>query len=120
MNVNANDIHKFQEELRLVSRPDQALRWITGAYFERASQFYPQNLTSPGFDSIFGAEIGDPTFNSQTDYGTPAPNTPFYGTINLVERQFALAGFDLVSKQMIGPTDDPERQSMVVYELVRR
>ena len=24
-NVNANDIHKFQEELRLVSRPDQAL-----------------------------------------------------------------------------------------------
>jgi outer membrane receptor protein involved in Fe transport len=92
MNVNANDIHKFQEELRLVSRPDQALRWITGAYLERASQFYPQNLTSPGFDSIFGAEIGDPTFNSQTDYGTPAPNTPFYGTINLVERQFALFG----------------------------
>jgi outer membrane receptor protein involved in Fe transport len=91
-NVNANDIHKFQEELRLVSRPDQALRWITGAYFERDSQFYPQNLVSPGFDSAFGAEIGDPTFNSQTAYGTPAPDTPFYGTINLVERQFALFG----------------------------
>ena len=91
-NVNANDIHKFQEELRLVGRPDQPLRWITGAYFERDSQFYPQNLVSPGFDSSFGAEIGDPTFNSQTDYGTPAPNTPFYGTINLIERQFALFG----------------------------
>jgi iron complex outermembrane receptor protein len=91
-NVNANDIHKFQEELRLVGRPDQPLRWITGAYFERDSQFYPQNLVSPGFDSTFGAEIGDPTFNSQTDYGTPAPNTPFYGTINIVERQFALFG----------------------------
>jgi outer membrane receptor protein involved in Fe transport len=25
-------------------------------------------------------------------YGTPAPDTPFYGTINLVERQFALFG----------------------------
>lgn len=91
-NVNANDIHKFQEELRLVSRPDQPLRWITGAYFERDSQFYPQNLVSPGFDSAFGAEVGDPTFNSQTVYGTPAPDTPFYGTINLVERQFALFG----------------------------
>jgi len=92
INDNANSIHKFQEELRLVSRPDQALRWITGAYFERDSQFYPQNLVSPGFDSTFGAEIGDPTFNSQTAYGTPAPNTPFYGTINLLEKQFALFG----------------------------
>jgi len=91
-NVNGNDIKKFQEELRLVSRPDQALRWITGAYFERDSRFYPQNLVSPGFDSAFGTEIGDPTFNSQTAYGTPAPNTPFYGTINLVERQFAIFG----------------------------
>jgi len=91
-NVNGNDLHKFQEELRLVGRPDQPLRWIAGAYFERDSQFYPQNLVSPGFDSTFGAEIGDPAFNSQTDYGTPAPDTPFYGTINLVERQFALFG----------------------------
>jgi iron complex outermembrane receptor protein len=91
-NINANDIHKFQEELRLVGRPDQPLRWIAGAYFERDSQFYPQNLVSPGFDATFGAEIGDPTFNSQTAYGTPAPDTPFYGTIGIVERQFALFG----------------------------
>ena len=91
-NVNGNDIHKFQEEIRLVSRPEQRLRWITGLYFERDAQFYPQNLVSPGFDSAFGAEVGDPAFNSQTDYGTPAQNTPFYGTINLVERQFALFG----------------------------
>jgi outer membrane receptor protein involved in Fe transport len=91
-NDNLNDIHKFQEELRLVSRPDQALRWITGAYFERDSQYYLQDLVSPGFDSTFGTEIGDPTFNSQTAYGTPVSNNPFYGTINLVERQFALFG----------------------------
>jgi SAM-dependent methyltransferase len=38
----------------------------------------------------------------------------------IVERQFALAGFDLVSKQMLGPIDDPERQSMVVYDFARR
>ena len=61
-------------------------------YFERDTRFYPQNLVSPGFDSTFGAEIGDPTFNSQTVYGTPAPDTPFYGTINVKERQFALFG----------------------------
>ncbi|HTB28810.1 MAG TPA: TonB-dependent receptor [Steroidobacteraceae bacterium] len=91
-NQNGNDVREFQQELRLVSRPDQPLRWIAGAYFERDSRFYPQNLTSPGFDSAFGAEIGDPTFNSQTAYGTPAPDTPFYGTINLVERQLALFG----------------------------
>lgn len=91
-NQNGNELREFQQELRLVSRPDQPLRWIAGAYFERDSRFYPQNLTSPGFDSAFGAEIGDPTFSSQSAYGTPAPDTPFYGTINLVERQFALFG----------------------------
>lgn len=34
----------------------------------------------------------------------------------IVERQFALAGFQLASKRPVGPPDDPERQSMVVYE----
>jgi outer membrane receptor protein involved in Fe transport len=91
-NVNGNDIHKFQQEIRLASRPDQDLRWVAGVYYERDSQFYPQNLVSPGFDAAFGAEIGDPAFNSQTVYGTPAPDTPFYGTINVVERQYALFG----------------------------
>jgi SAM-dependent methyltransferase len=35
----------------------------------------------------------------------------------IVERQFALAGFQLLSKQQIGPPEDPELQAMVVYEL---
>jgi SAM-dependent methyltransferase len=34
----------------------------------------------------------------------------------IVERQFALAGFRLLSRRPIGPPDDPERQSMIVYE----
>jgi SAM-dependent methyltransferase len=38
----------------------------------------------------------------------------------IVERQFALAGFELLSKRMIGPANDPARQSMFVYELRRR
>lgn len=89
---STNDVHEFQEELRLVSRPDQALRWITGAYFERETRFYPQNISTPGFDSAYGAEIGDPTFNSQNLYGTPIPDDIFYGTISLKERQFAIFG----------------------------
>jgi iron complex outermembrane receptor protein len=89
---SANDIHQFQEELRLVSGADQRLRWITGAYFEHLTRFFPQNIPTTNFDSVFGAEIGDPTFNSQTLYGTPTPNDIFYGTIHITERQFALFG----------------------------
>ncbi len=89
---SANDVHEFQEELRLVSRPDQALRWIAGIYFERQTRFYPQSIPTPGFDSAYGTAIGDPTFNSQSLYGTPAPDDIFYGTIALKERQFAVFG----------------------------
>jgi hypothetical protein len=35
---------------------------------------------------------------------------------SIVERQFALAGFQLLSKRMVGPADDAARQSMFVYE----
>jgi SAM-dependent methyltransferase len=34
----------------------------------------------------------------------------------IVERQFELAGFRRLSKQLIGPPEHPERQSMFVYE----
>lgn len=99
-NSNANDVHDFQEELRLVSNPDQRLRWITGAYFDRYTRAYPQNDLEPNFDKIFGTEIGDPTFSS-LQYGTPVPNEVFYGDINVKERQFALFGeatYEIVPK----------------------
>lgn len=35
---------------------------------------------------------------------------------SIVERQFALAGFRQVSKQPIGPRDEPDHQSMFVFE----
>ncbi|HWA78519.1 MAG TPA: class I SAM-dependent methyltransferase [Polyangiaceae bacterium] len=34
----------------------------------------------------------------------------------IVERQFVLAGFRLLSKRSLGPANDPERQSLFVYE----
>lgn len=89
---SSNDVHEFQEELRLVSRPDQALRWISGLYFERETRFYPQSIVTPGFDAAYGTSVGDPTFNSQSLYGTPTPDDIFYGTIALKERQFAIFG----------------------------
>ena len=49
-NTDGNDIHSVTEELRLVSRPDKRLRWITGVYFERLHRFFPQEIDSPGFD----------------------------------------------------------------------
>jgi SAM-dependent methyltransferase len=38
----------------------------------------------------------------------------------IVERQFALAGFELAWKHQIGPADHPEQQSMIVYEYTSR
>jgi iron complex outermembrane receptor protein len=91
-NWNTNDLHQFQEELRLVSRPDQPLRWTAGAYFERYARFYPQTQTSENFDKIWGEEIGDPTFSSNATYPPTPNNAPFYGTIAIVEKQYALFG----------------------------
>jgi SAM-dependent methyltransferase len=34
----------------------------------------------------------------------------------IVEREFTLAGFRKLSRRLIGPVEDPERQSMFVYE----
>jgi SAM-dependent methyltransferase len=34
----------------------------------------------------------------------------------IVEREFELAGFARLSKRLVGPTDNPEHQSMFVYE----
>ena len=35
----------------------------------------------------------------------------------VVERELALAGFAQLSKRLIGPLDEPEHQSLFVYEL---
>jgi len=89
---NESDFHDFQEELRLVSRPDQALRWIAGAYYERQSRNFVQPFDDPGFDAVFGERIGVPNFSSQAVYGTPAPDQPFFGIERTLEKQFALFG----------------------------
>jgi iron complex outermembrane receptor protein len=91
---NAQQINTLQDapqEIRLVSRQDQKLRWIVGAFHEYYHRFYPQYLDSPGFDSTIEDLYGVPP-TSQSTYGTAAPDQPFWGIINVRERQYALFG----------------------------
>ncbi len=86
-NIDANDVHSATEEIRLVSRPDERLRWIAGAFFEHVHRYYPQSINSPGFDAVVY-----PGETSSSLYGTPLNDQSFYGTINYTERQLALFG----------------------------
>lgn len=86
-----NGLQDSPQEIRLVSRQDQKLRWVVGAFHEYYHRFYPQILDSPGFDSTIEDFYGVPP-TSQTTYGTPAPDQPFWGIINVQERQYALFG----------------------------
>jgi iron complex outermembrane receptor protein len=86
-NIDANEVHSATEELRLVSRPDQRLRWIAGAYFEHVHRYFPQFINSPGFDAVV-----NPGETSSALYGTPLNDQSFYGTIDYTERQVALFG----------------------------
>ena len=86
-NIDSNDVHSATEEIRLVSKPDQRLRWIAGAFFQRVHRYYPQYINSPGFDAVVY-----PGYTSSSLYGTPLNDQSFYGTIHYTERQFALFG----------------------------
>ena len=90
--VFVDDIDRFQQEIRLVSKPDQALRWIVGAYYQRDTRENEQTFLAPGFDGLFGARIGNPNFSSTALYGTPAADELFYGTIHVAQKQSALFG----------------------------
>ena len=80
------------EEIRLVSRQDQKLRWSVGAFHEQYHRFYPQDVYSPGLDAAFADLYGVPGFTSIGQYGTPRNDDFFYGTIDVKEHQTALFG----------------------------
>lgn len=86
-----NNIKDAPQEVRLISNQDQRLRWIVGAYHEYYHRFYPQILDSPGFDSTIAGLYGIPP-TSESTYGTAKPDQPFWGTIDVRERQYALFG----------------------------
>ena len=87
-----NSVKDATEEVRLVSRQDQKLRWSVGAFHEQYHRFYPQDVYSPGFDAVVANLYGIPGFSSITDYGTPREDNVFFGTIDVKERQTALFG----------------------------
>ncbi|ABQ67298.1 TonB-dependent receptor [Rhizorhabdus wittichii] len=87
-----NRVKDFSEEVRLVSAKSDRFNWTVGAYYQKTKRHYYQDTPTTDFDSTFGAIIGDPTFNSQTDYQAFQPNDVFSGLQNIDEHQFALFG----------------------------
>lgn len=80
-----NTVRDATEEVRLVSNPNQPLRWTFGAFNENYHRNYLQLIDSPGSDAAVG-------INSVTEYGTPQPDQPFWGPIDVKEHQLALFG----------------------------
>ncbi len=87
--MQINTLQDAPQEIRLVSNQNQRLRWIVGAFHEYYHRFYPQILNSPGFDDTIAGLYGIPP-TSQSTYGTALPDQPFWGIINVRERQYAL------------------------------
>ena len=87
--VNQNHITNFSQELRVNSNHTGSFNWIGGAYYSHGIRANYQNGNTPGFDSTFGALIGDPTFNSVT-YGGFAPNDQFSALENIREHEIGL------------------------------
>jgi outer membrane receptor protein involved in Fe transport len=87
--MQINTLKDAPQEIRLVSNQNQRLRWILGAFHEYYHRFYPQIVNSPGFDAAVEDLYGIPP-TSQSTYGTAAPDQPFWGTIDVKERQYAL------------------------------
>ncbi len=102
--ISTNDIQNtlrtFSQELRIQSRGDQRLSWITGLYYEDSERSQLQDIPTPGYDANafegFLAGFGI----TSTDLGTPRDDTPFYGDTKLGEKQWAVFGemtYEIVS-----------------------
>ena len=90
--LQINTTRDATEEVRLVSNPDGLLRWTVGAFNENYHRNYLQIFDSPGSDTVFASLFGIPGYNSQTLYGTAAPDQTFWGPIDVKEHQLALFG----------------------------
>lgn len=87
-----NRIKDFSEEVRLVSAKSDIFNWTAGAYYQKTKRYYYQDTPTIDFDATFGNIIGDPTFNSQTDYQAFQTNDVFSGLQNISEHQLAFFG----------------------------
>lgn len=87
-----NRVKDFSEEIRLVSARSDVFHWTVGGYYQKTKRNYYQDTPTVDFDATFGEIIGDPTFNSQTDYQAFQPDDVFSGLQNIDEHQLALFG----------------------------
>lgn len=87
-----NRLKDFSEEVRLVSRHSNKIKWTVGAYYQQTIRHYYQDTPAPGFDALFGGVIGDPAFSSKSDYLAFNNDDPFSGLQNINEHQLAFFG----------------------------
>jgi iron complex outermembrane receptor protein len=87
-----NWVKEATQEIRLVSRQDQPLRWIAGAFHEYYHRYYLQIVREPGFDAVAAQLYGMPGYSSIQQYGVPENDETFYGPIDVREKQTALFG----------------------------
>jgi outer membrane receptor protein involved in Fe transport len=87
-----NKLTTFTQEVRLQSRGDGRLKWITGAYFERTRRAQLQDIPTANYDALaFGGLL--PSLGlSSSDLGTPHDDDPFFGDTDIEERQWAVFG----------------------------
>jgi len=74
-------------------------------------RFVVDHAVEHGYFDVAAAELQ----SARDDLVTGSDAEHKFGPL-IVERQLALAGFAQLSKRLIGPPEDPERQSMFVYE----
>lgn len=86
-----NLIRSFTQEVRLSSVQHGAWRWSAGAYYEHTTRRNSQVTKTDGFDSLFGASIGEPNYSS-LDWGGTMPDTWYYGLHQFSEDQLAAFG----------------------------
>lgn len=87
-----NSLRTFTQEVRLQSRGENRLKWITGVYYERTHRTQIQDIPTPGYDQIaFGGLLPSLGLTS-SDLGTPHDDDPFYGDTDIKERQWAVFG----------------------------
>jgi iron complex outermembrane receptor protein len=87
-----NWVKEATEEVRLVSRPDEKLRWIIGGFHEYYHRYYLQIVREPKFNSVWQQLTGNPGYSNQGTYGVPENDETFWGPIDVRERQTAIFG----------------------------
>lgn len=80
---NYSSQRNYSVEARVASKPDSAIRWIVGAFYQHSQNAYGQDVTAPGVDALGGID--------STQFAA-APDQLYFSAIDIREKQLALFG----------------------------